>query len=222
VNGDCPDFNLCTTDICDTSLAVKKCKWTPIDCAVTLPDDMCSRVECTPSRGCERTPFPATYCDDNNVCTNESCVAGKGCVRVTNVCDDGNLCTSDTCHPTLGCVYAPKVCNISLDEIALQNKVDKSKINQNCTLGFCVNGTCKSRLLDCPGGGILTIAIGASLGAAALAGIIIAAILCAAGVLGGGAYAYSQAAGAGNLAITGNNPIYAGNKNAGMNPLYQH
>jgi len=212
------------TDVCDETLAVAKCKWTQIDCAKQpgFAADMCSQVDCTPAGGCKRTPFGKDYCDDNNVCTNDSCVLGKGCLHVPIDCNDTNLCTTDTCHPTLGCIHSPKVCNASLQEIANQQGVDVNKINSNCTLGFCENGTCKSRLLDCPAPFTTAIAIGAGIGTAALAAIIVCAILCAAGVAGGGAYAYSQAAGAGTMSVAGNNPLYAGNKNAGMNPLYKN
>jgi len=54
-----------------------------------------------------------------------------------------------------------------------------------------------------------------------LVGIVIAAIICAAGAAGGGAYAYVQAQGNGALAETKSNPLYKGDGNQGMNPLYR-
>jgi len=76
------------------------------------------------------------------------------------------------------------------------------------------------RPVDCTIAFPVVIAVGAGLGAAALVGIVIAAIICALGVAGGGAYAVVQAQGNGALAETNSNPIYKGAGNAGTNPLY--
>lgn len=217
-NEDCDDKNACTDNICENG----KCRYPILNCSENgFPDDKCSSVECFADKGCVRTPFPDDYCNDNSVCTNETCVIGTGCVYKDIDCKDDNLCTDDTCHPTLGCLNSQKICNASIDEIAKQNNVNKDRINKNCTLGYCEEGACKSKLLNCSSPITTAIAIGAGLGAAALAGIIIAAIVLAGGLVGGGAYAYTQAAGAGNVSVTGNNPLYAGSGTSGTNVLYR-
>jgi len=135
-------------------------------------------------------------------------------------CSDGDPCTQDLCHPTLGCIFAPLICNASAAQVAAQTGKPISSIDVNCIIGFCANGTCGTRELDCPAAVSTTTIIGASLGTAALVGIIIAAIIAFAACAGGGAYAYSQAAGGSGVHVTANNPIYQGNANAGVNPLY--
>jgi hypothetical protein len=87
-----------------------------------------------------------------------------------------------------------------------------------CKLYFCRNGTCASR--DADGCNPPIVAVAAVLSTAAIIGIVIGVVLCVAGVGAGGAFAYSQAAGTGNVAPVANNPLYAGNQNQGMNPLY--
>jgi hypothetical protein len=63
------------------------------------------------------------------------------------------------------------------------------------------------------------IAIGA-ISAAAIAGIVVAIIAFLA-LAGGGAYAAAQAMGTGAAAPVVNNPLYRGDGNAGVNPLYK-
>jgi len=65
------------------------------------------------------------------------------------------------------------------------------------------------------------VAVAAALSTAAIIGIIVGVVLCVAGVGAGGAYAYSQAAGAGSVAPVANNPIYVGSGAQGTNPLYR-
>jgi len=95
--------------------------------------------------------------------------------------------------------------------------------NTSCKLAICnkTDGNCTFDLVEC--GTVLPVGvvIGSTIGAAALVGIIIAAILCAAGAAGGGAYAYTQAQGNGALAETKSNPLYKGDGNQGTNPLYR-
>jgi len=68
----------------------------------------------------------------------------------------------------------------------------------------------------------LTTVIGASLGAAAIIGIVIAAVLFAAGIAGGGAYAIAQSSGSATAAGVSNNPLYVGHGAQGTNPLYKN
>jgi len=88
-----------------------------------------------------------------------------------------------------------------------------------CKLFFCKNGTCASRNADGCAPPILAAVAVVSSGV--IAGIVIGIVLCIAGVGAGGAYAYSQAFGTGSVAPVLNNPLYAGNKNEGTNPLFK-
>jgi len=121
-------------------------------------------------------------------------------------CQDDNLCTDDICDPFRGCLSIPKNCSTTGDD--------------KCKIFFCLNGTCADRKADgCdPAVPLIT---GVVLSTAAIIGIIIGVVLCVAGVGAGGAYAYSQAAGTGNVAPVMNNPIYSGSGNQGQNPLFR-
>jgi len=217
----CNDGNECTLEACDISAGADKAKCTfntrKCETEAGFAPDQCSAVGCDPKTGCYRTPVPADFCDDNNNCTIDSCDPVKGCVHVDVVCDDKDFCTTDTCHKTLGCIFSPLVCNIS--RVALS--ANDQSLPDSCLLAFCANGTCATRKLECAAGISTSTIVGATLGTAAVIGLVIAGIVVLAAIAGGGAYAYSQAAGGGGLAVTGNNPIYAGSGNAGTNPLYK-
>jgi len=91
--------------------------------------------------------------------------------------------------------------------------------DESCLVTFCEEGVCKNREVDC-GVPPATVLAGA-LGTAAIVGIVVGAVLCVACAAGGGAYAYTQAAGASGVAPVANNPIYVGSGSQGTNPLYQ-
>jgi hypothetical protein len=65
------------------------------------------------------------------------------------------------------------------------------------------------------------VVIGGVIGGAALVGIVIAAIICAAGLAGGGAYAVAQAQGGGGVANVNSNPLYKPTGTEGINPLFK-
>jgi len=206
----CNDNNMCTTENCTVD---GSCAWQTINCATVVgAGDKCNTVECDPAqRGCYLKPIDVNAtCDDGNLCTLDACDPQIGCTHTpVTTCVDNDFCTIDTCDPIRGCLFVPKLCNISG--------------NASCKISFCneTDGNCTYRDVAC--GTVLPegILIGASLGAAALVGIIIAAIICAAGVGAGGAYAYVQAQGGGPLSETRNNPLYSGTGNEGTNPLFK-
>jgi len=92
-----------------------------------------------------------------------------------------------------------------------------------CAVSFCEpeNGSCAFRAVPCGFAFPTSLVIGASLTAAAVVGIVIAAVLCAAGVAGGGAYAYANAGAGATTSGVSNNPLYVGVGNTGTNPLYK-
>jgi len=199
----CDDGNSCTLDKCN--IGTGQCEWT--NTAAKCDDgNACTTDSCDVKKGCVNTPVPANFCDDNSVCTDDACDAAVGCTHLNKTCTDDNLCTDDVCDPFKGCQSIPIVCNNTGDD--------------KCQLYFCSNGTCTNRSADgCPPGFIAPVV---ALSTAAIIGIVIGVVLCLAGVGGGGAYAYSQAAGTGAVAPVSNNPIYAGSGNSGMNPLYNN
>jgi len=205
----CDDNNKCTIDNCTTDGG---CVWTTINCTAKLPKDECSTVECDPiNQGCYLKPKNiSVLCDDNNLCTVDTCDKDVGCVHtpVTD-CADKDLCTDDICDPLRGCIFVPKLCNISG--------------NSSCKIAFCneTDGNCTFREVACAVPFPTTEVVAGAIGAAALVGIIIAAIICAAGAGAGGAYAYTQAQANGDLAVVNPNPLYQGVGNAGTNPLYK-
>jgi len=198
----CDDGNACTKDKCN--LQSQLCEWESI--AATCDDkNACTDDQCDVKSGCINTPINTTsLCDDQNVCTNDSCDPAIGCVHEKIECVDNNTCTNDICDPFKGCMSVPIVCNNTGDD--------------KCQLFFCQNGTCTNRTADNCTPVIIPAVIG--LTTAAIIGIIIGVVLCIAGIGGGGAYAYSQAAGTGSVAPVSNNPIYQGSGGEGMNPLY--
>jgi len=66
-----------------------------------------------------------------------------------------------------------------------------------------------------------TVVIAASIGTAAVVGIIVAILVALFLAGGGGAYAYAQTGGAATPAPVFNNPIYADSGNKGQNPLFR-
>lgn len=221
----CNDNNACTVDTCDLLADPKKCEYTIRNCSneAQWAPDMCSTVDCDTVNGCYRTEYPANYCDDGSNCTIDYCDPKVGCVNQLVDCADNDSCTVDTCNKVFGCLHTPVVCNASISQLPPED----ANLSPNCILGFCVQQNdsnaqplCATRSLDCPAAIATTTIVGAALGTAAIIGLVIAAVVVALAVAGGGAYAYSQNAGGGGLAVVGNNPIYSGNQNAGMNPLY--
>jgi len=201
LDAECDDGNFCTRDTCDR--ANSACRWENI--AGTCDDgDACTVDQCDVTSGCTHAPVPTNFCDDQSVCTNDVCDRALGCVHTNITCTDDNLCTDDICDPFRGCLSVPMNCS----------NTGKDK----CKLFFCANGTCVSR--DADGCAVPIVTVAAVLSTAAIIGVVIGVVLCVAGVGAGGAFAYSQAAGTGNVAPVANNPLYAGNQNQGMNPLY--
>jgi hypothetical protein len=218
--GSCGPVKECTSDAgcaIDDKCAVGKClpdgacNWTRVDCVAQLgPGDKCNILSCSPSQGCLLTPIPPGTCNDNNNCTIDSCDPIQGCVYVNRTdCNDGKACTVDTCDPINGCQFVPVVC--------------PSNGSNPCAVTYCEtdNGTCAVRAVPCTYAFPTEAIIAGGIGAAAIVGIVVAAVLLAAGVAGGGAYAYANANAAGAASGVSNNPLYVGVGTQGSNPLYK-
>jgi len=192
VGGNLCSNNVCVNGVCDNN--------SPKNCS---DGDMCAKFTCNLTVGCVKTPFTAKDCDDHNACTNDTCVSSQGCVHINATCGTGDLCTNITCNPIKGCQGNPKVCPTS----------------DRCKIGKCSNGTCSTTTqqlcLQTPA------IVGITLGAGAIAGIAIAAIVAAV-LLGAAAYKGAQVYNArADLDAAGNsNPLYETGGSYGENKLY--
>eukprot|EP01125_Pyxidicula_operculata_P000212 TRINITY_DN10309_c1_g1_i1.p1 TRINITY_DN10309_c1_g1~~TRINITY_DN10309_c1_g1_i1.p1 ORF type:complete len:745 (+),score=163.46 TRINITY_DN10309_c1_g1_i1:59-2236(+) len=220
----CTDNNACTVEGCD---ALFQCTLEGTrDAECTGRSDKCTTWVCNPDSTNANDPCTVSAtvdCDDNNVCTFESCDPAVGCVTKNRNCTDegyiGNDCNVVRCLPDKGCVIEP-IRNCS--DIALASNYNETQGNTTCWVGTCRNATCVAVFiceLPPPPSGIEEIVItSASIGTAAIVGIIVAIIVGLA-ACGGGAYAVAQGAGGDVLGTVSNNPLYH-NKTHFENPLH--
>jgi len=222
----CDDNDACTTDSC----ADGACVHVPINCDDGSP---CTIDACT-AGSCVHT---ANLCDDGNLCTTDTCDVNSGCHSALIECDDSSVCTNDACDTKTGkCAFTPISCD---DNLACTNDTChpfKGCISESitcpssgeCFQDFCspddkdpTKYVCTARNVSgCVPAEVKTIAIGASIGGAAIAGIIIAIVVCV-GAAGGASYAMYQRMGDSGLRSVSNNPIYREDGNKGANPLYR-
>jgi hypothetical protein len=212
-NSACDDRNNCTTDVCTNC----KCTNTQIQCPAS---DECNLRTCKSKEGgC--VSIPRVPCNDNDNCTIDSCnpkVLG-GCVYTNRTCPPPkDSCTLVKCDKKDGCVYYPRDCAVELAKVARA---------QNCSTPVCnvtrgcywSNETCVVPLPTSSEGVPTTVVLASVLTTAAVAGIVIGAVLLAAGLGGGAAVAIAQVAGGGGAVVTASNPLYAGTGTASDNPL---
>jgi len=192
----CDDGNSCTDDICVAGV----CTHPATNCNPT--GDKCKTSTCDDRTGCTLTAIDVkTVCDDFNACTEDICDAALGCQQTNKSCVSGATCVVDSCTPVRGCFSDATVC----------------PAEGKCGIGVCTNNTCTSTRPDLCEDEI----IGLGLGAGAIVGIVIAAIVAAA-LLGVGAYKGIQAYNASkDLEQSGNtNPLYEAGGQYGENKLF--
>jgi len=192
---------VCTTEQCTSD---GQCIWQPKeDCKTVFPPNQCFDPDCDKVAGCIQKPKNID-CNDNNVCTEDSCDNNTGCVHTTKLCDDRNPCTDDQCDPINDCRNIPKVCST----------------NASCQIAFCdlTNGDCRFRIVQCTTE--LPI-LATTLGAAAIAGIVIAAVVAVVAFASGGAYAVVTRQNQEPQHAVMNNPVYKGAGFSGENALYR-
>jgi hypothetical protein len=219
----CDDKDACTVDTCD---AVTGCKHVQKSCD--------SGNKCSIFKSCDKTSGTCTYeplnCADNDECTLDTCDPSniaKPCqnkkVNISTYCNDGNACTDDTCNPTVkgGCVNTPRNCPAPngttdlctlyfcdpISECTFKVKQCNSS-DPNCYVSQCnaEKGNCEESQIDlCKYSGLIGAVVGTTLGAIAIAGIVIAAVVCAGGTVG--------------AAVLGYNKLYKG-EFENKNPLY--
>jgi hypothetical protein len=146
----CNDFNLCTSDSCDSVLG---CQYPPVDCG---DGDACTEDSCDEETGCQNQPitcndfnlctsdscdsvlgcqYPPVDCGDGDACTEDSCDEETGCQNQPITCNDFNLCTSDSCDSVLGCQYPP----VANGTPCADNTVCNG--DETCQSGICTAGT---------------------------------------------------------------------------------
>jgi hypothetical protein len=117
------------------------------------------------------------------------------------------------CDREIGCFEAPNPCT--------------NYTAYNCTVPAC-NTTCYNKYIcetppitSTEGVPPTTIIVAATLGTAAVAGIVIAGVAAAVALGGGAAFAIAQASAAGTVAMTASNPIFKPPGTDGDNPLHK-
>jgi len=192
----CDDHNLCTTKQCVAVNDIATCVFQNKPCTT----DMCHTASCHAAVGtCDIASNPP--CNDNNACTMDSCDTILGCTYTQISCDDSNACTTDTCDSVLGCVHTQISCddhNVCTSDHCFPdhgcNYTDIPVPSGNfCEGVYCdkVVGivrtptSCPSACSGCdrdlgcqacPGGGLTTAEEAATIGAGAIAGIVLASI----------------------------------------------
>jgi cysteine-rich repeat protein len=106
----CEDGNVCTADVCNTTLNGGTCQHPAKDCSDGFA---CTADSCNPADGvCVHVPNNS-LCNDNNDCSDDACTVQSGCTFTANSngCNDQENCTeNDTCSnkmctgtPVQGC-----------------------------------------------------------------------------------------------------------------------
>jgi len=220
---DCDDNNACTTDSCSGG----KCSNVPISCTTGgNACYTCSAGQCTPI---------ATPCSDSDPCTIESCSVSAGCTSTPNLCDDQNDCTVDSCVAGVGCQHAPVNCDTGLfcqDHVCVNGvgctNFSKTCIinNPDCFIGVCDEATKSCSKQDRPNRNHFTCDLdsaqkGAVIGAGAIAGIAIGAVvfLLIIGIGSKKGYDYYMNSRSPDDPVK-SNPLYEENKNQGTNPFH--
>eukprot|EP00727_Mastigamoeba_balamuthi_P001202 m51a1_g11079 hypothetical protein (508) ;mRNA; r:571076-573907 len=234
---DYPPSPLCSTVECDEGTG--NCSFTPRSCD---DGDFCTIDTCDASSGstwetaCKHTANP---CDDSDPCTVDSC-SNNQCVHKP-LCDDGLRCTNDFCKATADLKNA--TCKHVLIDCDDYNYTVPRGDNYTCYRYFCSEeggdlcllkryftksddpcAECRNstRKVKCIGG-LPVAAAGAIIGAAAIAGIVVACVvgfLIFSAVSAFGTYKLVQMNRAGGGMAAHNNPMYKPNDAESVNPAY--
>ena len=171
--GACDDANGCTTDSCTPGKGSLSCahadlNQVPCDAdgnACTI-GDLCNLGVCQPGK--------AKNCDDGNPCSEDSCNLASGCTHTDDdglPCDDENPCTlGDTCGGGTCGAGVAKTCTSSSPCLLALCDVKTGKCAYlDATAGLpcsdgnvctgpdtCLDGLCKSKLVDCDDGNVCT------------------------------------------------------------------
>eukprot|EP00727_Mastigamoeba_balamuthi_P005566 m51a1_g1629 hypothetical protein (600) ;mRNA; f:264930-267708 len=222
------DANSCCGDDATHCTTASKCNIT--SCVMSGGEPTSSGTACV---------HTAKTCDDSDPCTVDSC-AGNSCVH-TDLCDDGLRCTTDYCSSSSDLKSA--TCKHVLIDCSDYNFTEGSGSEWTCKQYTCTeNGTdlcfvetivsdssnpcdkCRNTTSTtrCIGG-LTVAAASAIIGAAAIAGIVVACVvgfLIFSAVSAFGTYKLVQMSRAGANMGAHNNPMYKPSDSEAVNPAY--
>jgi hypothetical protein len=229
----CSSGTKCIVDGCDVNTGL--CTHVDLNCDDGNP---CTIDSCDSALGCQHV---ANLCDDGDICTNDFCTSTVGCQH-PNKCDDHLFCTQDICARDGSCSYQPLQCNIDL------TSAEDGCFIANCSEQLhCFKQVSTSAFLDLCGNCIKTWGVNrsvwnssalqgqcigsltwpkfaATLTAAAVAGIVIAAIIGAIIVSVSGFFATKELIRRARLAAdqsAHNNPLYKASDHELQNPAFE-
>jgi len=201
-DSDCLGNDLCIKNTCAVN---GTCLRTVITCQ---PSNKCNTTGCRPGSGCY---VETRSCDDKNACTQDSCDANLGCLHTNITCKQPtDPCKRTICDTTLGCIEIPITCNLTAGNCSIP------ACNKTCYLQYtCYTpGPTSSETFPTN-----VVVLASSLGAAAVAGIVIGAIVLVAGVGSGAVVAIVGAGAGGGVVSVMSNPVYVAAGTGGSNPL---
>ncbi|GAM23199.1 hypothetical protein SAMD00019534_063740 [Acytostelium subglobosum LB1] len=222
-----------SADGCHTAQCVEgQCVSTPVNCSDgnVCTIDSCANGTCV---------FAANTCDDGNPCTVDSCSEQTGCINTPLSCPTNNMCEVASCNSTSGlCQLAPRQCPQPSDfcRVAVcDNTVGCVEIDRPCIADdpSCQFGRCNNVSNQCEFVNYTplpfrcqstAVKVGVSIGAAAIAGIILAgAVAIGLAIFGGKkGYEYWKMSQDQRIAGSNNNPLYEPSPNNQENPLYRN
>ena len=150
---------------------------------------------CDSKKGCVHT---AITCNDNDLCTTDTCDEQKGCIYIPIEMPLGDKCTTVWCSPTLGLsktpTQCPKACGGCDPDVGCQ---------------------------ECPSSDSMTVTKAASIGAGAIAGVVLGALAGAAALTYAGKKGYDKMMkGKVEQTTVNNNPMYEKDETTVENPMF--
>jgi len=227
VNGTCVNINCPTNDTCVPGTCTNgTCVYAPFPCD---DNNLCTNDTCVvDTNGKPTCTHPDVVCPETDFCLVQTCSPATGCVSSARICllnssclfidSDGSkttaaVCSDPVCSKSASSPYIDCTTKIQNDNPQTSSSIAAT----NCDVYQCVNGTCTYEVRKCPN--TLTIVVAtASIGAAVIAGIIIAIVACV-GLSGGAVLAVANRANLGDNANIMNNPLFKPSQTAFENPL---
>lgn len=191
-------------------------------------DNLCLTYKCDEYKGCV---YNNISCDDNDLCTIDYCENGT-CFNIPK-CESSDYCQIVECSLSGICIYKNRECQEPNDTCHYSICEDgecKIKLKTESFLnvcGFCVSNfgdlLNKSDSSNVCIGNLKKTEFAAVIGGAAIAGIVIVCIIAAA-IIGlssilGVKELIKRSKLTANAAVN-DNPLYEGNENEGVNPLF--
>jgi len=231
----CNNTDKCQTSTCNETS--DKCENSAVQCSDGL---ICTKDDCDSQLGCLFPPLKCPGEDDGNPCILHFCNETVGCYNVTK-CEDGIFCTKDVCNLDGSCNFPALKCDLDLTAPDKRCFIDACSEERHCyyttantaildVCGNCItpNDTVEemwnnSRLRTACVDSMAWPEYVAVLTAAAVAGIVIAAVVVGLIMAVGGFFGTKElikrAKAATNQAAV-NNPLYQDSGREMTNPAY--